>query len=477
MMKRMGGVDALFLGMETSRSYMHTFKIAILDPGSHPQGWSYDGYVETIRKRMHRVPQFRWRYLPAPLGLSHPLWVEDPDFYLGYHLRHVACPAPGDHRALCKFMSSVYAYQLDRSRPLWICWVVEGLEDGKVAVVTLIHHAYVDGVGASHALQQFFDPQPQEQADPEPPPWNPPPIPAWPRRLLSGVIDLPGLIIKYLPLAVSGMYRKWRLERSYRLTGKPPHPSPSQMPATPLNRLVSHGRTFVCDSMPFDRLSKARVIPGATINDVFLCCVAGALRRLLRDMDYDPDQGPLIAGIPISGDRPEGMEAEGNFVKTDFSWLHIEIEDPVQRLQASHTSAAEMKVHAEAAKGSDITALMQLSPMILTRLIGWFVRRKGGKLGMFGNLAVSNVPGPREPLYLGPIKVDNWFSTGQILDGSSLNITMWSYCGKANLCILVDSKVLPDGWVLYDYFCEELAALGAVSEQPVAQPRTSQQVS
>jgi WS/DGAT/MGAT family acyltransferase len=469
MMKRMSGVDALFLGMETPRSYMHTFKIAILDPASRPEGWSYEWYRELVERRLHRIPQFRWRYLPAPLGLSHPQWVEDPDFFLGYHLRHISCPPPGDHRALCEFMSSVYAYQLDRSRPLWICWVVEGLEGGKVAVVTLIHHAYVDGVGAAHALQQFFNLQANDHEDPEPAPWNPPPVPSWSRRLLAGVVDLPGIFARSLPPAVSGIYRKWQLERSYRLEGKAPHPSPRLAPVTPFSRLLSHGRTFVCESMPFERLSKARVIPGSTINDVFLCCVAGALRRLLHDMGYDPNQGPLVAAIPISGERPEGMEGEGNFVKTDFSWLHIEIEDPLKRLAASHASAAEMKAHAEAARGSDITALMQLSPMILTRLIGWLIRRQGGKRSLGGNLAVSNVPGPREPLYVGEMKVENWFSTGQILDGSALNITMWSYCGKANLCILTDSTLLPDGWVLYDYFCEELAMLSAVADQQVTE--------
>ncbi len=473
MMKRMSGVDALFLGLETPRSYMHTFKIAILDPATRPQGWSYEWYRELVKRRLHRIPQFRWRYLPAPLGLSHPLWVEDPDFFLGYHLRHVSCPPPGDHRALCAFMSSVYAYQLDRSRPLWLCWVVEGLEDGKVAVVTLIHHAYVDGVGASHALQQFFNLQADEREDPEPAPWNPPPIPSLPRRLLAGVVDLPGIIARSLPPAVVGIYRKRQLERSYQLEGKAPHPSPRLAPVTPFSRLLSHGRTFVCDSMPFERMSKARVVPGSTINDVFLCCVAGALRRLLNDMGYDPDQGPLVASIPLSGERPEGMEGEGNFVKTDFTWLHIEIEDPLERLAASHASAAEMKAHAEATRGSDITALMQLSPMFLTRLIGWYIRRKNGKLSLMGNIAVSNVPGPREPLYLGAMKVDNWFSTGQILDGTALNITMWSYCGKANLCILTDSKLLSDGWVLYNYYCEELAMLSTAADQPVTETAAS----
>lgn len=467
-MKQMSGIDAMFIGMESPRAYMHTFKIAVFDPTAHPDGWCFESYQERLKNRLHLMPGFRWRYLPAPLGIGHPMWVEDPDFFLGYHLRHVACPAPGDHRALCEFMSSIYAYQLDRSRPLWITWIVEGLEGGKVASVTLIHHAYVDGAGASYAMQQFFDLQPTEEERSSPPAWNPPPLPSWPRRLLAGLVSLPALFAHGLPLALSGLNKKRRLERDYREAGKAPHPSVSQMPETPLNRLLSHGRTFVCNSMPLAQLSRARIIEGATLNDVFLSCTAGALRRLLKDMNYDPSQGPLVAGIPVSGERPAGMEGEGNFLSTDFTWLHIEIEDPLKRLAASHASSVEMKHHIEAARGSDLTSLARLSPMLITRLLAWLIRKKGGKIGLGGNVALSNVPGPRKSLYFGPLEVVNWFSTGQVFDGTSLNMTLWSYCGKANLCILADSKVLPDGWVLYDYFVEELAILNGLAEAPTA---------
>jgi WS/DGAT/MGAT family acyltransferase len=462
MMKMMGGLDAMFLASETPRAYMHTFKIAILDPSTQPGGWDFQRYRERLQSRLHRIPLFRWRYLPAPLGIGHPMWVEDPEFHLDYHLRRVACPAPGDHRALCEFMSSVYAYQLDRSRPLWVSWIVEGLEGGKVATVTLVHHAYVDGVGASHAMQQFFSTEPGAEDGEEPPEWKPQPIPSWWRRLWAGIRAMPGLIATGVPLTVSGALKKRKLEQAYRRAGKPPHPSPAQMPATPLNRTLSHGRTFVCESMPLERVSHARIIEGATINDVFLCCAAGALRRLLQGMGYDPSQGPLVAGIPVAGDRPPGMEGESNYVSTDFTWLHIEIEDPRERLNATHASSLEFKEHLEAARGSGITGLAQLAPTLLTRLITWSVRRKGGKLGLSGNVVVSNVPGPRTPLYFGPMEVVNWFSTGQVFDGTSLNMTLWSYCGKANLCILGDSEVLPDGWMLYELFCDELSKLTAL---------------
>ena len=130
MMKRMSGLDAMFLGLETPRSYMHTFKIAILDPATCSEQWSYEWYRDKLERLLYRIPQFRWRYLPAPLGISHPLWVEDPDFFLGYHIRHISCPPPGDHRA------------------------------------------YVAGVGAAHALRQFYDLEATDRVDPGPEPRN-----------------------------------------------------------------------------------------------------------------------------------------------------------------------------------------------------------------------------------------------------------------------------------------------------------------
>ncbi len=467
MMRRMGGADAFFLGLETPRAYMHTFKIAILDPGEQPEAWSFDLYRERVRRRLHRIPAFRWRYIPSPFGLGYPLWVDDPDFNLDYHLRHVACPAPGDQRALCKFMSSAYAYQLDRSRPLWITWVVEGLEGGRVALVTLVHHAYFDGVGASNAMMSFFNPSAETDEDPEPQVWNPGPIPSWPLRLLRGLFALPATLAHGLPRAFKGLLKKRRLDREFEEQGRAPHPTASNMPWTPLNRSVSHGRTLVCDSLELEKMQRARAAsPGATLNDVFISCSAGALRRLLQDMCYAVDDGSLVAGIPVAGKRPEGMEMQGNFATADYTWLHTEIADPLRRLEATRKSCQETKEHIVAAEGADINSLVSLAPQWLTKIIAWAIHRREGKVGIFGNVVLSNVPGPRQPLFLGPIKVENWFSTGQVFDGSSVNMTMWSYCGRANLCIFADQAVLPDGWKLFDYFCQELDLLIEIAESP-----------
>jgi WS/DGAT/MGAT family acyltransferase len=474
-MKRMGGADAFMLSMETSRAYQHTFKIAIIDPSTDPNGWSFDKYYQDIKSRLHLVPPFGWKVAPAPLGLGHPYWVDDPDFNLDYHLRRVACPSPGDHKALCEFMSQVYAYKLDRDRPLWMQWVVEGLQGGKVALVMIVHHAYVDGVGAGWLMKRFYQPLPADHFE-NFPAWNPEPYPSWSRRFAASVRDLPGFLISNMPKVISGLRKKRAMEQRDRRSGKPAHPDFTQMQKTPINVVLSPGRTFVCDTVPLNKLQRISKHFKVTINDVFGACASGAVRKLLLSMHYNADAHPLIAGTPFAGMRPEGMEGLGNFASADFCWFHTDIADPLKRLLATHDANTAMKEHMNEvrAAGADIGALISILPAWTVRLISYLIRRKQGSIGFFGNVALSNVPGPKEDLYLEQWKVDNWFSTGQIFDGTALNMTLWSYAGKANLCILTDRAVLADGWVLFNFFLEEIAAFEALVDADAATPETAQ---
>ena len=470
-MRRMGGADAFMLAMETPRAYMHTFKVAILDPSTDPEGWSYSKLHQNFEDRIHLTPYLRWKYVDTPLGINHPLWIEDQDFNLDYHLHRVALPAPADHKALCEFMSSVYAYQLDRSRPLWKCWVVEGLEGGKVAAVTVLHHAYVDGVGASYGLEQLYRDTPGYQHE-SVPQWRPRPPPSWAKRLWLGIRDWPEVVLNNLPKVVLGLRQKKALEKQYASAGKPPHPAPGMMHQTPLNTVLSYGRTFVCDTLPIADFKMIARGLGVTINDIFLSCAAGAIRQLFLDGHYNPDHNPLIAATPFAGERPDGMEGVGNFVTMDYCWLHTDIEDPMQRLHASHKAANEMKVHLRQSveMNADFSAIMKILPPVAVRLFSWWLReKKKGSLSLFANVALSNVPGPRKTLYFDHYKLDNWFSTGQIVDGTCLNMTMWSYCQNVNLCILADKKVLPDGWKLFGYFTKELATLLSLIPETTAQ--------
>jgi len=459
-MLRMGGSDAVMLSMETPRAYMHTFKVAILDPSTDPDGWSFEKWRNGFEDSLYLIPFFRWKYAPSPLGLNYPMWVDDPDFNLDYHIRRVACPAPGDHRALCEFMSSVYAYQLDRSRPLWMSWVVEGLEDGKIAVVTLVHHAYVDGVGASWSLQQLYRSEPGWQPS-SVPQWQPRPWPSWGKRLWWAVRDWPAVMAKNLPRVISGVRKKIELDKRYRELGKEAPPSAAMMQKTPINRNLSAGRSFVCNYMPLDDFKAVSKGLGVSINDVFLACSAGAIRQLFKSKNYDSDQHPLICGTPFAGKRPDDMPGLGNFTTMDYCWLPTNIEAPLERLRAAHEAASEMKAHLKECveAGADISSIMQICPPWLMKALGWYIQKKDGTFSMFANVVLSNVPGPREPIYGNRYKLDSWFSTGQIFEGTGLNMTMWSYCGRANLCILIDREILADAWQIYDAFVEELRAL------------------
>ena len=168
------------------------------------------------------------------------------------------------------------------------------------------------------------------------------------------------------------------------------------------------------------------------------------------------------------------MEGLGNFVTLDYCWLHTDIEDPLTRLHASHKSATEMKEHLRqmVAMNADFGAIMKILPPWTVKAFSWWLReKKRGSLSLFGNVALSNVPGPRKPLYLDKYKLDNWFSTGQIVDGTCLNMTMWSYCQNVNLCVLADKKVLPDGWKLYEYFVAELEILVSLAPETLTEEK------
>jgi diacylglycerol O-acyltransferase len=462
MRARLSGSDAFMLRMETPRAYMHTFKVAILDPATDPQGWSFEHYREDFEKRIHRLPWMRWRYLNTPLGLNHPIWVEDPEFNLDYHLRLVACPAPGDQRALCRLMSSVSAYQLDHTRPLWLTWVVEGLQGGRVALVSIIHHAYVDGVGANSALQHFYSDEPGWVPGISPP-WNPGRLPSWGKRLWWGIRDWPQVVFGSLPKVVSGLASKRRLERELARSGQALPPTAGMVRGAPFSAPVSAGRCFVCGNLSLEDFRAVSRGFGVTINDVFLACTAASIRHILQNTDFDVDRRALIAGVPFGLPRPPGREMLGNHVTTDFCWIHTEIADPLERLLACARSATEMKAHLRKVleAGADIGSVIEILPPWAVWLMRERLRRDAEKkgVGFSGNLVVSNVPGPRRALYLDKYRVADWFSGGQLFDGSNLNFTLWSYCGHANLCILTDSSVIADGWVIYDSFVRELSVL------------------
>ena len=463
---RLSGTDAMLLYLDGPRQYQHTLKIAIVDPSAEPRAASYEWIKRLFAERLYRVPPLRWRYAPTPLGLHHPVWVEDPDFHVDYHIRRVVCPAPGDQKALCELVSSLYAWPLDRSRPLWIMWIVEGLQGGRIACVMIVHHAYFDGIGAARALQEFV--RPDEPGDAEAARWDPKPWPSAGRSILWALRDLPNVFLRDVPRALAGLRKQRAVTAAYRRAGRPLPPTQTDAPLTPFSRMLSHGRTFVCDSLPLDDFRKVRSSLGATINDVFLACSAAAIRRFFFDCGYDADRGPIVAAIPVGLERPADKVAVGNFTTMDFLWLPTQIADPLARLRAASAAGTAMKQHMEAVRGGDLGALFNAMPPVAGRVVNAFIRRKRGTFSLFANVALSNVQGPKELLFLDKLRYENWFSMGQIVHGAALNITVWSYHRNMNLCIMADSAIAKDGWVLFGYFREALRELVELAGDRVA---------
>ena len=247
------------------------------------------------------MPRLRQRYLRVPLGLNHPVWVDDPAFDLDYHLRRVGCPAPGTMVELCELICELYAHPLDHSRPLWQVWVIEGLEGGRVAVLLLIHHALTDGIGILRMLNNFWQTRPEALEHPEPAEWHPAPLPSKWRLFLDGLRDLPGVVAANLPGAIRGSRAGRRIVAEWRREGRtlPPTPGDPHYPAPYATRL-SPRRTFAARSFSLARIRAVGKSLGVTINDVFLATLAGAIRALLREQTGAAPTAPMVATVPFA---------------------------------------------------------------------------------------------------------------------------------------------------------------------------------
>jgi diacylglycerol O-acyltransferase len=464
-MERMSGGDALMLYLDRAEAYNHTIKLQIIDPTTDPAGWSWKRFKAAWATRVGLVPRLRQRYLRVPLGLNHPVWVDDPAFDLDYHLRRVGCPAPGAMPELCELICELYAHPLDHSRPLWQAWVIEGLEGGRVAVLLLVHHALTDGIGILRMLNNFWQTRPEAIEHPEPAEWHPAPLPSKWHLLLAGLRDLPGVIAANLPGAIRGSRAGRRIVSEWRRQGRalPPSPGDSKYPAPYATRL-SPRRTFAARSFRLARIRAAGKSLGVTINDVFLATLAGAIRRLLQEQTGAAPAAPMVATVPFALVPLVERTRDGNFSTTCHTLLHTDIEDPLARLQACKQSADTMKAYFEATREANVSAILNLLPPLVPKLVDRVNEMKGGGLLPFWNVVVSNVPGPRAPLQLGHLKLEQWFSIGQIAHGATLNVTAWSYVDQFNLSVLSDPQVLDDAWRLVDHFEASLAELEAAAQ-------------
>jgi WS/DGAT/MGAT family acyltransferase len=433
---------------------MHVVGTLVLDTATIDEPFTMDRVRNLVLERLHLMPVLRRRMLQVPLGIDHPMWIEDPDFSVDNHLRRVTIPAPGGPRELADVVGDIASTPLDRRRPLWQMNLVDGLADGQTALVTKIHHTIIDGETGTDLMAYLLDLEP-EPAPVEPPtePWQPDVIPTDtqlaadavvsrvkdPLRLVRGVLNSASSVIGVARGALGG--------GDDRL-----HPAlPFSGPRTPLNAPITARRSVAFGQVRLDDLRHIKSTFGTTVNDVVLAASASALRRWLLVHDDLPER-PLVAAVPVSVHTQDG--AGTNQVSNMFVRLPVDIDDPVASLLRIQAETRDAKaVHS--AMGADlIQELAQITPPGIYNL-GLRLYAQSGMdavLPPVQNLVISNVPGPPIPLYLAGARVSAMYPFGPLIEGSGINLTVLSNMGSVDVGVIACPDTVPDLWQIPEAF-------------------------
>ncbi|WP_348726522.1 wax ester/triacylglycerol synthase family O-acyltransferase [uncultured Mycolicibacterium sp.] len=457
-MERLSGLDAGMLYSESTTVPLHVCSVMELDPSTMSGGYSFAKFCAEVEKRVPAVPEFRCKLADNDFNLDHPVWVEDEDFELSRHLNRVALPAPGGRQELSEVCGHIASVPLDRSKPLWEMWVIEGLggsaadEGGDVVLMIKVHHAAVDGVSAANLLDKLCDIEPNA-ATPEPVD-GPGAVPAWAIAAdgLWRFVTLPWQLTRAVPVAASMIAKTVG-----RVVSGESMAAPFTAPTTRFNGTLTAERTIATVQLDLDDVKKAKNQCDAKVNDVVMALCAGALRGYLADHGELPDK-PLIAMVPSSvqgmTDRPGRNQLSGMFCN-----LQTHIEDPVQRLHAIAESNRHAKEHSASLGPTLLLDLAQsISRGAFGAMMGLMSRSPLGNTAIH-NVIVSNVPGPPTTLYSGGAEVKGLYPLGPIFPGSGLNITVVSVADKLNVGIISCPQLADDLWGLADRFKSELSDL------------------
>ena len=447
-MNRMSGVDAAFLYGETPAWHMHVSAVILVDPAATPGGFNSERFEERVSQRLHLVPQFRWKLVEVPLGIDRPGWVEDPDFDVSYHIRHIGVPPPGGPEQLGELIGDLVGYKLDRSIPLWEMWVIEGLADGRVAILTKVHHSIIDGVSGSEMATVLFDLEPDPpDADDELEPRVIGPVPAPAELVLRGMGRMMLSPYRFARFADQTVRQGLKFIGFQR---RPDSPAiPFQAPRTSFNAELTPHRRFAYTSVTLDDVREIKDAFGVKVNDVVLALCAGTLRRYLEIGDELP-ASPLIAQVPMSLRTGSDTSSVGTKVGALFASLATDIGDPVARLGAIHESTQSAKEMQHALAADKIMGLTELTAPGLISLAARMYTAAGldSLTPPIMNLIISNVPGPPFPLYVAGAPVEACYPMGPLLYGTGINITVFSYMGSIDFGFMVCPELVPDHWSL-----------------------------
>ena len=464
-MERLSGLDATFLSIETAQSHMHVSMVSVWDTATVPGGYEFAKIRDLIERRLPRVPSFRRRLREVPFNLHFPIWVEDPDFDLDYHVRRVAVPAPGGIKELCELAGDFCSRQLDRSRPLWEMLVVEGLDSGHIGLLAKVHHSTIDGVSGAEMMVHLFDlePEPAESPPDLAPTADAERVPSDLEMVAYAASSLarqPLRMARTLPSTLRSVVSLVRRRRG----AEAGMATPFTAPRTPFNGAITPHRNVAVANLSLDDVKLIKRAFGTTVNDVVLALCSGALRRYLAGRAALPETS-LIAVVPISVRAPDADgdgDGEGsNQVSAMFANLASDLDDPVERLRAIAESTRGAKEEHNAIGAAMLQDWAEFAaPAVFARASRLYSSmRLADRHRPIHNVIISNVPGPPFPLYFAGARLVMLCPLGPVMEGAGLNITVLSYMDSIDVGLIGCRELIPDLWDLAAAFGESVDEL------------------
>jgi diacylglycerol O-acyltransferase len=464
---RLSAVDASFLVQEGRSSHMHVGSVLLFE-GPPP---AYDEVLEGIESRLHMVPRYRQKLAFPRLQTGRPVWVDDPTFNLEYHVRHTALPHPGELDQLRLLAGRIYSQRLDRSKPLWETWLVQGLADGRFALITKTHHSMIDGISGVDLASVLFDTSPVPR-EIEPEPWAPSPEPTQAELIADGVKDF----VK-APLAAAGrvfgaVQRPGAALRGAREAaeglGEVAWAGLNPAPSTPLNVPIGPHRRIRWVAAQLDDFKRVKNGLGGTVNDVVLAVVAGALRRWLQSRGVRTEGLELRALVPVSIRTEDEHDTQGNRIAAMRGPLPVYVEDPVERLRIVSEAMTGLKESKQALGAEVIAGLTGFAPPTILAQAS----RLNFSTRLF-NVIVTNVPGPQFPLYMHGRELQELVPLAFLPEDHALAIAIMSYNGQAYYGLVADYDAMPDLEYVAEAIEESLAELLAAAEAKAPSPAGS----
>ncbi len=467
---RLTGLDASFLHLERGgRAHMHVASVLVFE--GRPPG--YLELVDHIRQRLDLVPRYRQRLAPVPLGQGRPVWVDDVHFNLRYHLRHTALPAPGDDAALKRLAGRLFSQPLDRNKPLWEMWLVEGLSGDRFAVIAKTHHALVDGIAGVDITTVLFDTSVEPLDLPgAPTAWVPQPTPTAAQLLAQALLErsiVPSEIIRGLR-AVLRAPRRAATAAAERLAelGAFAWAGLEPAPHTPYNVEIGPHRRYDWVDADLATFKQIKDLVGGTVNDAVLTVVAGALGRHLRARGHHTAGLELRALVPVSVRLGEQAHEAGNHVAAVWAPLPVGETDPLAALRRVHGAMEHVKATHEAVGAQTLTELTDFAPPTLMSQAA----RLQARQRLF-NVVVTNVPGPQFPLYLRGRRLTSIYPVVPLAANQAIGIAVLSYDGALGFGLLADHDAVPDLDALAQLLRESIAELAAAAGVRPARRRRS----